>query len=600
MLLKHLPLHRSTLVPALGVDETILFKNASSSLPSVGNIGNATQIDSPVCIFDGDDVILISISNASNSYNQRVELMGNISPGSSTSPAAWGTNSSFIKGGCSSESAHKEFDINDWTFLLLVDVDNADATRNLALGTQAVGPTEFDGVSWSNLVADQSRTVIVSSSFSNANQTITACNLIVNTGINVVFDSNGSTKNSIVIYGDLTVDGSLIIGDTESLVTLDPNANLGVITKIEKSTELFDIHDNTYWSSPVQGQQLSTIFSGVDPTRIFEFKAGNVNPIYAGTNFKYWWVASGAMNQAVGYAAEGSSLGIQTLSFTGIPYNGSFTKNMFFSGTVDTGDANENFNLIGNPYPTAIDIKRILEDNASVNEIALWTHANPIGGGQFDPADYIFYNITGSTTPGVTENIGSGQGFMARSVTTGGVTFNNGYKLIDRNDQFYKSSNSKKSGIAKEEKDRVWLRLKNGNIKSDILIGFVEGATDGRDIYYDAQGYDNDKAIKFYSVIDNDKFVIQGLGLFDIDKKVALGLDSKVTGDLTISITGIEGVLNNTRCLSVYDNLLNVMHNLIDSDYQFEQKETGSFSKRFTLQFTGQALDVDDEIFAKE
>ncbi len=590
---------QNTPIPALTIGQTILFRNAVAALPVSGNIGNASQVNSNVCTFDGDDVILISTSNASNSYDQRVEIMGNISPNASTSPEAWGTNSSFIKGGCSSEEAHKEFDINDWSFLLIADVDDADPVTNLALGIQVVGPTEFDGVNWSNLIADQSRTVIITNSFSNANQTISACNLTINTGVNVDFDSNGVTKNSIVIYGDLVVNGSLTVGDTESFVSIDPLASLDIITKIEKSTELFDIHDNTYWSSPVQGQQLSTVFAGVDPTRIFEFKAGEVNPLYVGTNYKYWWVASGAMNRGVGYASEGSSIGVQTLTFTGIPYNGSFTTNMFFSGTVDTGDANENFNLIGNPYPSAIDIQRILEDNASVNEIALWTHATPLGGGIFDPADYVFYNITGSTTPGVTENIGSGQGFMARSVATGGVTFNNGYKLIDRNDQFYKSVNSKKSGIVKEEKDRVWLRLKNGTAKSDILVGFVNGATDGRDLYYDAQGYDNDKSVKFYSVIDDDKFVIQGLGAFGTDKTISLGFDSEVFGDLTISIAELEGALKSTDVYLV-DHLLNVTHNLKEGDYTFEQTVTGEFPNRFTLQFAGQALDVDDDILTKK
>ena len=109
------------------------------------------------------------------------------------------------------------------------------------------------------------------------------------------------------------------------------------------------------------------------PDGIFEFKAGQVNPIYAGTNYKYWWIAEGAMGKAVGYAAAGASSGVQTLFFSGIPSHGPFTLNAFFSGTVDTGTANENFNLIGNPYPAAIDILRILEDNGSINEIALWT-----------------------------------------------------------------------------------------------------------------------------------------------------------------------------------------------------------------------------------
>ena len=168
-----------------------------------------------------------------------------------------GSDDSDIKGGCSSEIAHKTFDIADWSFILLEDVDNAIANRNVALGTQVVGPTEFDGSSWSNLEPDQSRTAVISTSFTGAANSFIACNLTINAGANVIFDSNGATSNSIVIYGDMIVDGSLIIGDTESLVAYNPTASLGSITKLEKSPSKISINDNTYWSSPVQGAQLS-------------------------------------------------------------------------------------------------------------------------------------------------------------------------------------------------------------------------------------------------------------------------------------------------------------------------------------------------------
>ena len=47
--------------------------------------------------------------------------------------------------------------------------------------------------------------------------------------------------------------------------------------------------------------------------------------------------------------------------------------------------------------------------------------------GEYDDADYVYYSTTGSTTPGVTEKYWIGQGFMARTVTAGGVAFNDSY-----------------------------------------------------------------------------------------------------------------------------------------------------------------------------
>ncbi len=67
---------------------------------------------------------------------------------------------------------------------------------------------------------------------------------------------------------------------------------------------------------------------------------------------------------------------------------------------------------------------------------------------------------------------------------------------------------------------------------------------------------------------------------------------------MTIGIDKLEGVLKDTEVYLV-DHLLNTTHDLKAGDYQFEQTVTGSFPDRFTLQFAGQALDVDDEIFTK-
>ncbi|MEL4455472.1 hypothetical protein, partial [Lutimonas vermicola] len=594
---------QNTLIPSMAAGETLLFRNGAATAPSAGNIGSATQIISDVCSFTGDDLILISKTNTSSSYNSRVDIIGTISPDPGSAPDGWGINASYIKGGCSTEIPHLDFDINDWSFILLSDVNIAISNTNLALGTQVVGPTDYNGTTWSNLQPDQSRTATISASFTGTPGNIIACNLTINSGVDVVFDSNGVSSSSIVVYGDLANNGSLVFGDQESLVTYNPNANIGVITKIEKSTSLDDyLTDVTYWSSPVLASQISTVFAGVNQSRIFDFRAGDVNPIYgASSNYKYWWNSSGSMSRAKGYAAPGSTPGIQTLTFTGIPFNGPFTINTFFSGTIDTGTDNENFNLLGNPYPAAIDMQRILIDNTTVNEIALWTHGTAVDPdtGEYFDGDYIFYNAAGSTD-GVSKNIGSSQGFMIRTVDFGGVSFDDSYKLIAQNDQFYKSNNSKnKNNVSKsEEGDKISLRLKIGSEKNDILIAFTDEATDGFDLYYDAVGNLADSNIslikknsKFYSKIGNDKYAIQGLGKYGASKNVDLGFDTKKTGWFKMSINRKEGAMNDSDVILV-DTYLNIRHDLNLSDYEFEAKETGEFSDRFRLEFLNRNVDL--------
>ena len=151
--------------------------------------------------------------------------------------------------------------------------------------------------------------------------------------------------------------------------------------------------------------------------------------------------------------------------------------------------------MIGNPYPSAIDIAKFIGDNGAINEIALWAKDKEPIGNEFDPAGYIFYSTAGPSEPTLTNNIGSGQGFMARTVTAGNVTFNNDMKLINQNDQFYKSE-IQKGALAKIEKNRIWLELANGKVKSSILVGFFDEATDGIDFRYDAMGGLGDKDLR--------------------------------------------------------------------------------------------------------
>ena len=591
-------------IPALSVGETLLFKDSGALFPSASNIGSATQIILPVSFdFDGDDVILISTSDTSTSYNTRIDLIGNVSPNPTTAPEVWGNNSSFIKGGCSTEVAHKDFNENDWTELVIADVNSALPNTNLALGTQTIGPTETsDGLNWSNLDPDQTRTAIVNASLTGAGETFFACNLIINPGVNVLYDSGGNTSNSIVLYGNLTVNGSITIGDTESLVTLDPAAVLGPITKIEKSQPLNSIYEATYWSSPVAGQQISTVFAGVDPNRVFDFKAGQVNPAYALTNYKYWHLATGTMERGRGYSADGSSTGVQTITFAGIPYNGNFGKSLFYSGSPDIGPtANENFNLIGNPYPAAIDINKFLIENALVNQIALWAkEKDPNPDGTFDPAGYIYYNQSGPSSPGVTSNIGSGQGFMARALGFGGVDFNNGLKLIGQNTQFYKPAMAKNGQkLLEGDLNRIWLRLKSGNTKSDILIGFLEDATDGLDDRYDAVGSLDENNFSLYSQLADSRLIIQGLGKFSPEKSVSLGITTNEMKEHTLSVSGMEGIFRDTD-IYVVDHVMNKTHNLKEGDYTFSQTTVGDYPNRFTLQFSKNSLDVEKVLLGSE
>ena len=579
------------------------YKNSdnTSKAPKRGNtIDIKTMTSGEVHIYnkfklEGNDIVVISTSKGKDCYKDRIDIIGK-------QKEMWGKGRSFSKGGCASETSHLNFDINHWIEIDVAKVDAADNRQNITLGTYDLGTIFWNGSTWSNsALPDLSRTVSIDGIYTAANGNIEACNLIINSSLN--FD-NGTT-HSVVVYGDLTINGTFTIGNQESLVMYDDDALIiGNITKKESSTFRNNAYDITYWSSPIRNANIGTVFAGVAPNRIYLFDQSQTNttdpshPDYWNT----WILASGNMDNGKGYAAEGISgtIGVHNISFSGSPNNGVINIDIF---KWSDSDPDNDFNLIGNPYPSAIDIETFFAANSTMVDptIYLWTHSTPLSGGSsgdFVSSDYATYNLTGGTGVGSgpvpDKNIGSGQGFFIRGINSGIAVFNNSMRIEDANNQFYKIGNYKKKTQVEEEKDRIWLNLTtNMGGFNQLLIGYMENATESMDRGYDALKLDANNPISFYSVVDNKKLVIQGLNNFSKNNSVSLGFDSEISPrTITISINRVEGVLREADIFLV-DNLLNTTHDLKQSDYEFDQLEKGEFKDRFTLQFKGAAvLDV--------
>lgn len=585
--------------------EVRLFKNPSAALPSSGNLGAATVVPTSVCTFDGNDVVLISSSNGTDCYSKRIDIVGVVQSGT---PPTWGANKCIIKGCGTTEQPSLTFDatisgsnviINDYIELTLDQVNNADPSTNIALGTQTVGPTIWTS-SWDNGLPDITKVAIINGTYNAASGTFETCNLTVSASGNLNLD--GGTNNYVYVDNSLSVNGNFTIGDTESLLSNENTSISGSINKKETTTTLNNYRDFTYWSSPVN-TTISQAFSGVNPNRIFEWR----KPA-DGSGYGFWDPASGTMTAARGYIAEAPDTtpdgGTYTATFSGTPHNGLVSIAL---GLNNDGNTDTDFNLIGNPYPSAIDIDEFIAfDNGSINNDAmdgtiwLWTHNTALdGSGEFLGDDYATYNLSGGTQAGSggatpTNFIGSGQGFFIKATSTDDVWFSNTMRVGGNNTQFYRSNDIKKSATV--EKDRIWLNVTSatGGAFNQTLIAFMDNATDGYD-----RGYDGSKLsaswISFYSKIDTLKYAIQGLGSFALDKKVTLGFDTYIPQTMTykISIANIEGVLKDNDVYLI-DKELGITHDLKQSDYEFTVDGTGNFPDRFALQFTKTTLSIDD------
>ena len=440
----------------------------------------------------------------------------------------------------------------------------------------------WNGSNWNNGSPNIATTAIVNGNYDTAtNGNFDACNCTINSGITVNIRAN----NYISIQNDLTVSGTLEVRHEGSLVMIEDDGivtSSGTINIHKTTTPYNDPLDYTYWTSPTINETFGSALASSRPDRIFEF------------NIVTGWISKNGtdiMENAKGYLA-------------GAPDSGSFpqSQSVVFDGLINNGvvespsfqDINGNWNLIGNPYPSAINADLFLDDplNSSVvnGTIYLWTHNTPISDANpgdekynYSTSDYATYTVnmggtaavSGGTIP--SGNIASAQGFFIQGLSNGVATFSNSMRVTTNNNQFFKSSTNG------DEKDRVWLNLfNNKGAFSQILIGFIAKGTDGID-RYDAPKFGGNY-ISFYSLVEGKDLAAQSKPILKDEETIKLGLYSFIEeGDsLKIGIEKLEGALAN---YSVYvkDKLLNIVHDLNIADYTFMPEPESIYDDRFEL-----------------
>ena len=157
--------------------------------------------------------------------------------------------------------------------------------------------------------------------------------------------------------------------------------------------------------------------------------------------------------------------------------------------------------------------------------------------------------------------------------------------------QFFKTNNSKE---ADSDGHKVWINLTNtqGAFKQ-ILVGYIDGATNSWDDHYDGASLDGNQYVDFYSTIESTKLVIQGRALpFEETDVVPLGYKSAIAGEFIISIDHASGDFS-THAVYLEDKATNTLHDLQSSNYKFTTA-IGTFNDRFVLRYVGKTLGKED------
>ncbi|TRV26893.1 MAG: T9SS sorting signal type C domain-containing protein [Microcystis wesenbergii Mw_MB_S_20031200_S109D] len=456
--------------------------------------------------------------------------------------------------------------------------------------TITLDSTTWNGAAWSNGLPSSTKTVVFAGNYSSTGD-VDACSVVVQSGT-VVFNTGHTltSQNSVTVSG-----GSLTFEDDSSLVQVTNAPNSGNIT-YKRITSPIRKFDYVYWSSPVSPQTLVALspLTQFDKYYSFDTVTGSWNSI----------PSSSLMVPAKGYIVRGPNTFDTVIatpynaSFVGVPNNG----NISIPIVLGTSD----INLIGNPYPSAVNIDLFMDYNGNTGlglvdkTIYLWTHNTAITNNNYTNNDYAVYNYMGgvgtsaSPSTGVntsipTGKIGSGQSFFIKGLSSGNAIFNNAMRVAGNNTQFYRSSS---------DKSRIWLQVYDGaSGYKQTLVGYADEATNGFDTGFDGELLDVGAQVAIYSLVPNHSLTIQGRALpFDENDVVPLGYKATQNGNLTISLHNFDGIFT-SQAIFLKDKVLNVLHDLKSSDYTFATT-AGTFENRFELVYTANALGVDTPEFA--
>lgn len=287
----------------------------------------------------------------------------------------------------------------------------------------------------------------------------------------------------------------------------------------------------------------------------------------------------------VGYDAASPSV-----SFTGTPN----------SGTITYGVTNTNFELVANPYSAPISITKFLDDNATViaGAIYFWDDGGVNVGGDRG-GDFVTTNSMGTTsistdadgTAGLAGTSGaesgvitSTQGIYVEAILSDNVTFSSDQQVkLD-------GTNADANHYRKVDYQKVKMAISGNGLYNEILVGLGEDATFGRDAHLDARKLVTENALSFFSLIEDEKYVIQGLPLATFERVNApLGFDLAESGTFTMSVVDFENISENVN-VNLLDHLTGISYDLRSTESFEFTSEVVSNDQRFELQFSQSAI----------
>ncbi len=564
--------------------------------------------------------------HSSNGHTLNIHNIHNIQE--QTAPLPYKTNAD---GAWSNQST--------WLYGNVWDIEDVSNNKDWCIIKISNDITLDHSIKTNGLIIDSDRTL-----------TVQGDNLVENSWY---FELNGTL--------DLEGDSQLVQTTTSDLVT---SATGKILRRQEGVSSSYWYN---YWCSPVGATGATTLTDNNASTnnsnnsdfRLELLKDGTGFPVQftssyskAGYISTYWlytymngvtywdWVkltTKSGIKPGVGYTQKGSDNGgtQEQYIFEGKPNNGTILIEVKDKGGPGSeSSVSATTCLIGNPYPSALDISKFIDDNKGVINgwVQLWqqwagsshnlkdyeggyAQVNKWGGVRA----YQFVGLYGETasqdgTKTPTRYLPVGQGFVVEVIADGTIEFNNDQRVFVKEadftegdyysgSTFFKTSNTKsKEQVVKTDSqaDKIQkIRLEFSSVKGpkahrELLLGFSDITSDDFDYGYDAESEElnnNDLNLNFQGKNMN----IQAYGPITDDKVVPLNFSSSGNNSFELKISELDNI-DSSQEIYLKDNMTGEYFDLTkEMPYNFTS-EAGKFNNRFEIVFQSEqkALGVEE------
>ena len=332
----------------------------------------------------------------------------------------------------------------------------------------------------------------------------------------------------------------------------------------------------------------------------------------------------------------------QRYDFRGLPNDGSMVNN------VSLG----NFTLVGNPYPSAINLKHFLIGGATDGFPAILGNPNTTGVAYFWEQtssthlinDYnggygIYTPATNIYTPAAFWNYDSsgnqeiniadpgtlyerrfspvGQGFMVRGSATATITMRNYYRVFVKeavaNESEFERNSNQNRGVDSEYFPEIpnvagidYTQIKKGSSPhlrinsvynngptAPTTLAFDERASDGFDFGFDGHSASSTTPMEFYYIIEGETEGFTALATnFDIDKRIPVGFRTNQEANFKVSVIDAYN-FDDSQNVYIHDKESGVYYDIKNNVFDMNIP-AGDHKTRFEITFKNFS-DIDDD-----